>query len=205
MDADERCFCQKTVADLKNGCDVVIVAFGDSITAGYAVRRGFPFFWKSMLQKKYPEAFIELINSGISGDTTLDGLARLDWGVLSYEPDLVTINFGINDCVLGLGLQEFKSNLSQMVRRIRSGPGSEILLLSSQPLETPPYDELVLDYYQAIEEVAREMETGFVDVYGAWMRRIDQGISLSSLILSGLDHPNEEGYKIIAEEIMTYF
>ena len=80
----------------------------------------FPSFWREMLQQKYPEARLELINSGISGDTTLDGLARLDWSVLSYEPDLVTINFGINDCVLGLGLEEFEMNL---VRNGAAHPG----------------------------------------------------------------------------------
>ena len=205
MSEDQRRFVSRTRSDLESGADVTIVAYGDSITAGFAVRRGFPSFWKQMLKERYPEAEVEMINSGISGDTTLDGLARLDWAVLSYEPDLVTINFGINDCVLGLGLEEFEMNLVEMVRRIRSGPGSEILLLSSQPLETPPYDRLVLDYYQAIERVAKEMEAGFVDVYGAWMRRVQQGTSLSSLILSGLDHPNEAGYRIIAEELMGRF
>ncbi len=198
-------FVERTIGDLQNDCDVTIVAFGDSITAGFAVRRGFPSFWKEMLQKKYPEAKIEMINSGTSGDTTMDGLARLDWSVLSYEPDLVTINFGINDCVLGQGLEEFEMNFVEMVRRIRTGPGSEVLLLSSQPLETPPYDRLVLDYYQAIERVAREMDVGFVDVYGAWMERVRQGTPLGSLILSGLDHPNEAGYRVIAEELMRLF
>jgi acyl-CoA thioesterase-1 len=205
MEEDKKRFTARTVADLENGCDVVIVAFGDSITAGYAVRRGFPSFYKEMLQKKYPDAGIDLINSGISGDTTMDGLARLDWDVLSYEPDLVTINFGINDAVMSLGFQEFRENLKQMVRRIRSGPGSEILLLSSQPLETPPYDRLVMGYYQAIEQVAGEEDAGFVDVYGAWMNRLSQKTPLSSFILAGLDHPNEAGYRIIAEELMSFF
>ncbi len=194
-----------TATDLRAGCDVTIVAFGDSITAGFAVRRGFPFFWKERLAQKYPDARIEMINSGSSGDTTQDGVARLDWAVLSYEPDLVTINFGINDCVLDLGLDEFEMNLIEMVRRIRAGPASEILLLSSQPLETPPYDHLILDYYQAIERVAREMDIGFVDVYGAWMERVHQGTPLGSLILPGMDHPNEAGYRIIAEELMKLF
>ncbi len=202
---DPRKFAARTLEDLKNGCDVTIVAFGDSITAGFAVRRGFPSFWKEMLVRKFPEAKIEMINSGVSGDTTMDGLARLDWSVLSYEPDMVTINFGINDCVLGLGLEEFEMNFVEMVRRIRAGPESEILLLSSQPLETPPYDRLVLDYYQAIERVAGEMDVGFVDVYKAWMERVRQGTPLGSLILSGLDHPNEAGYRIIAEELMEHF
>ena len=205
MTEDQRRFVSRTRSDLEAGADVTIVAYGDSITAGFAVRRGFPYFWKEMLDEKYPEAGLEMINSGISGDTTLDGLSRLDWAVLSYEPDLVTINFGINDCVLGLGLEEFEMNLVEMVRRIRAGPGSEVLLLTSQLLETPPYDRLVLDYYQAIERVAREMDVGFVDVHGAWMRRVEQGTPLSSLILPGLDHPNEAGYRIIAEELMRLF
>ncbi|RQW77073.1 MAG: SGNH/GDSL hydrolase family protein, partial [Methanothrix sp.] len=73
------------------------------------------------------------------------------------------------------------------------------------PLETPPYDKWVQDYYQAVERVAREMDVGFVDVFGAWMERVNQGTPLSSLILSGLDHPNESGYRIIAEELMKLF
>jgi len=205
MDEGQKRFVHRTREDLRCGSDVTIVAFGDSITAGFAVRRGFPSFWKEMLGQRYPEARIELINSGISGDTTLDGLARLDWSVLSYEPDLVTINFGINDCVLGLELDEFEMNLVQMVRRILSGPGSEILLLSSQPLETAPYDRRVLDYYQTIKRAAEEMEVGFVDVYEAWMEQVRNGRPLSSLILSGLDHPNEAGYMVIAEELMKLF
>jgi acyl-CoA thioesterase-1 len=205
MDEGQKRFVEKTRRDLESGCNVTIVAFGDSITAGFAVRRGFPSFWKSLLAEKYPEAVVEIINAGNSGDTSKDGLARLDWAVLSYEPDLVTINFGINDCVLGLDLEEFEMNLVEMVRRIRAGPNSEMLLLSSQPLETPPYDRLVQDYYQAVERLAREMDVGFVDVYGAWMRAVRAGTPLSSLILPGLDHPNEAGYRIIAEELMRLF
>ena len=205
MDERQKRFVERTRRDLESGCNVTIVAFGDSITAGFAVRRGFPSFWKALLAEKYPEANVEMINSGISGDVSLDGLARLDFSVLSYEPDLITINFGINDCVLGLGLDEFEMNFVEMVRRIRAGPNSEILLLSSQPLETPPYDRMVLDYYQAVERVAREMDVGFVDVYGAWMQRVEKGTPLGSLILPGLDHPNEAGYRIIAEELMRLF
>jgi len=198
-------FTRRTVSDLQGGCNVTIVAFGDSITAGFAVRRGFTVFWKDMLQKKYPDARIKLINAGISGNTTIDGLARLDWDVLGYEPDLVTINFGINDAALGINLKEFQLNLRQMIMRIRAGPGSEILLLTSQPLETPGFDKVVLKYYDAIQEVAKDEDVGFVDVCAAWMERVDQGTPLRSFILEGLDHPNEEGYKVIAEAVMKFF
>lgn len=202
---DHAKFTRRTVSDLEGGSNVTIVAFGDSITAGYAVRHGFTFFWKEMLQKKYPDAGIKLINAGDSGNTTIDGLARLDWDALAYEPDLVTINFGINDAALGISLEEFKANLRQMIMRIRAGPGSEILLLSSQPLEAPGFDNMVLKYYDAIKEVASAEDVGFVDVYAAWMERVNHGTPLGSFILEGLDHPNEEGYKVIAEAVMEFF
>ena len=205
MNEELRKYVERTRQELESGADATIVCFGDSITAGYAVRRGFPSFWLESLRQRFPDSKIEMINSGISGDTSQDGLGRLDWAVLSYEPDLVTINFGINDCVLGLSREEFEMNLVEMVRRIRAGPDSEILLLSSQPLESPPYDQRVLDYYQTVERVAKEMNVGFVDVYGAWMKRVRAGTPLSSLILPGLDHPNEAGYRIIAEELMSLF
>ena len=205
MNEELRKYVERTRQELESGADATIVCFGDSITAGYAVRRGFPSFLLESLRQRFPDSKIEMINSGISGDTSQDGLSRLDWAVLSYEPDLVTINFGINDCVLGLSLEEFEMNLVEMVRRIRAGPDSEILLLSSQPLESPPYDQRVLDYYQTVETVAKEMNVGFVDVYGAWMKRVQAGMPLDSLILPGLDHPNEAGYRIIAEELMSLF
>ena len=205
MNEELRKYVERTRWDIESGADATIVCFGDSITAGYAVRRGFPSFLLESLRQRFPDSKIEMINSGISGDTSKDGLSRLDWAVLSYEPDLVTINFGINDCVLGLSLEEFEMNLVEMVRRIRAGPDSEILLLSSQPLESPPYDQRVLDYYQTVERVAKEMNVGFVDVYGAWMKRVRAGMPLDSLILPGLDHPNEAGYRIIAEELMSLF
>jgi len=205
MNEELRKYVERTRRDIESGADATIVCFGDSITAGYAVRRGFPSFLLESLRQRFPDSKIEMINSGISGDTSQDGLSRLDWAVLSYEPDLVTINFGINDCVLGLSLEEYEMNLVEMVRRIRAGPDSEILLLSSQPLESPPYDQRVLDYYQTVERVAKEMNVGFVDVYGAWMKRVQAGMPLDSLILPGLDHPNEAGYRIIAAELMSLF
>jgi len=203
-DEGEKRFTARTRASLDAGDEVTIVAFGDSITAGYAVRHGFTYFWKNFLVKKYPAAKIDLINAGTSGDTTIDGLAKLGWSVLSCNPDLVTVNFGINDAALGLGLEEFKENFTEIAERVLAS-GCELLLLSSQPLETPGYDKLVLDYYNAIGEIARDLGVGFVDVYKAWMDRVKQGTSLSSLIIPGLDHPNEAGYKIIAEELMKLF
>jgi len=198
-------FTKRTVSLLEAGKAVRIVTFGDSITAGFAVRKGFDSFWMRMLKEKYPQAQITLKNEGVCGDTSFDGLARLDWSVIAHAPDLVTVNFGINDMYMGIRLGEFKSNLIEIVEKILEGSKSEILLLSSEPLTTPRFDRIVLSYYQILEDVAEEMGVGFVDVCGAWMRKVAEGVPLESLILPGLDHPNEAGYKIIAEELMRHF
>lgn len=198
-------FTRRTITLLEAGEGVKIVAFGDSISAGFAVRRGFDHFWLLMLKEKYPRAEIAIKNEGVCGATSFDGLARLDWSVIEHDPDLVTVNFGINDMYMGIRLGEFKSNLIEIVERIVEGSKSEILLMSSEPLLTPKFDRIVLSYYQTLEDVAEEMGVGFVDVCGAWMRRVAEGVPLESLILPGLDHPNEAGYKIIAEELMRFF
>ncbi|HPJ30267.1 MAG TPA: GDSL-type esterase/lipase family protein [Methanothrix sp.] len=198
-------FTRRTVSLLEAGEAARIVVFGDSISAGFAVRRGFDHFWMGMLKEKYPQAAIAMINEGVCGDTSFDGLARLDWSVVAHSPDLVTVNFGINDMYMGIRLREFKSNLIEIAEKIIEGSKSELLLLSSEPLLTPRFDRFVLSYYQILEDVAEEMGVGFVDVCGAWMQRVAGGVPLESLILPGLDHPNEQGYKIIAEELMRFF
>ena len=204
-----RSFTRRTRALLEEGEEARIILFGDSITAGFAVRRGFDHFWLSMLKETYPKAAVAMRNQGACGATSFDGLARLDGSVVAHNPDLVTVNFGINDMYSGIRLGEFKGNLIEIVERILEGPGSgsgpELLLLSSEPLMTPKFDRIVLGYYQVLEDVAEEMGVGFVDVYGAWMRRVGEGVPLDSLILPGLDHPNELGYRIIAEELMRFF
>jgi len=205
MSEEGKPFTRRTVSLLEAGEEVKIVVFGDSISAGFAVRRGFDHFWMRKLKEKYPQAEIAIKNEGVCGATSFDGLARLDWSVTAYAPDLVTVNFGINDMYMGIRLGEFKSNLIEIVDRIIEGSKSEILLLSSEPLTTPRFDRIVLSYYQVLEDVAEEMGVGFVDVYGAWMRRAAEGVPLESLILPGLDHPNELGYEIIAEELMRFF
>ena len=205
MKQEESSSTKNTVTLLEAGEQVQIVAFGDSISAGFAVRKGFDHFWLEMLKEKYPQAEIAIKNEGVCGATSFDGLARLDWSVIAHSPDLVTVNFGINDMYMGIRLGEFKSNVIEITEKIIEGSKSEILLLSSEPLLTPKFDKIVLSYYQTLEDVAEEMEVGFVDVYGAWMRKVAEGVPLESLILSGLDHPNELGYKIIAEELMRFF
>ena len=91
-----------------------IVAFGDSLTAGYGAEPGnsYPDF----LQKELDQAGFKwrVVNAGVSGDTTTDGVNRLS-EVLAYKPRVVIVEFGGNDGLRGLPIDTTRANLDQMI------------------------------------------------------------------------------------------
>jgi len=74
-----------------------LVCLGDSVTFGWNItyERSYPYLLEERLREQYPEVMV--VNSGIGGQTVIDGLERLDSGVFYYDPQIVIINFGLND------------------------------------------------------------------------------------------------------------
>jgi len=190
---------------LKSGENVNFVAFGDSITEGYGVSEGWPEKLVKELKKKYPEAKVTLYNKGRSGDTVEDGLYRLESDVISLSPDIVTINFGINDAFSNVNLAEFEKNISEMIENIKSACSCDILVITSEVLEDEEADKIVRKYYDKLQKVSKDKQVAFIDVHRLWHQKLREGLDLSSLLISGLDHPNEEGYKIFAKAIADIF
>jgi lysophospholipase L1-like esterase len=186
---------------LKSGEKVVFVAFGDSITEGYGVKEGWPEKLVKELKIKYPQSEIELINKGKAGDTLEESMCRFEADVLSYQPDLVTINFGINDALNGVSLNDFEKLLKELIQTLKSKTNSDIIVLSSEVLEDEAADAIARKYYDKLQKVSREEKVAFVDIHRIWQQKLREGILLSSLLIPGLDHPNEEGYKIFAKAI----
>jgi acyl-CoA thioesterase-1 len=104
----------------------VIVAFGDSLTAGYGTDAGnsYPDFLEQDLNAK--GFHYRVVNAGISGNTTKDGLDRLD-DVLALKPALVIVAFGGNDGLRGLPIDSTRKNLDQMVSTLQHA-GTKIVL-----------------------------------------------------------------------------
>ncbi|MCX7991410.1 MAG: SGNH/GDSL hydrolase family protein [Proteobacteria bacterium] len=190
---------------LINGEPVLYVAFGDSITEGYGVSEGWPEKLVKELKKKYSSADIKLINKGRAGDTVEDGLFRLDNDVIENKPDFVSINFGINDAMSAVPLAVFEKNLNEMINIIKSKTQAEILAISSEILEDEEADKTVRKYYDKIQKVSREQKIAFVDIHRYWHQKIREGVDINSLLIPGLDHPNEEGYKLFAKIIADIF
>jgi len=114
----------------------VIVAFGDSLTAGVA-GRSYPEQLQDLLDASHLNFRVE--NQGVSGDTTTDGLARIDNAIGSH-PALIILEFGGNDGLRGIPVEASRNNLAQMIERIQGAHIPLVLLgITLPPNYGPDY------------------------------------------------------------------
>ncbi|HRE82379.1 MAG TPA: GDSL-type esterase/lipase family protein [Opitutaceae bacterium] len=187
------------------GGAVKIVCFGDSITGVYyhtGSRRSWCDLVGTFLERHYPQARVEMINAGVSGNTSAAGLKRIDRDVLQHRPDLVIVMFGMND-VRSVQLPQFKENLREIVRRVRD-QNAEILLMT--PNAIPPGDpnrppEKVMQYAQQMRQLAQTLAVPVVDAYAAFAAiREDDPVAARNL-MSDTIHPNFRGHRLFAEAV----
>ncbi len=105
---------------------VAIVAFGDSLTAGYGLLPGesFPEQLQAALRAKGHD--VTVANAGVSGDTAADGLARLEWSVPA-DADIVILELGANDALRGVDPALTKKSLAEIVAKLKER-GQTVLL-----------------------------------------------------------------------------
>ena len=174
------------------GAPPVIVAFGDSLTAGLGVpvEQAYPARLEQKLRAAgYPH---RVINAGVSGDTTAGGLRRVG-AVLALQPAIVILELGANDGLRGIGLDEIRANLEAIIRRLRAAGVAVVLAGMKLP---PNYGPAYTDRFAAMyDRLARE-----------------QGVVLMPFFLDGVAarpefnqpdgiHPTAEGYQIIVEKL----
>jgi acyl-CoA thioesterase-1 len=169
-----------------------IVFLGDSLTAGYglASEQAVPALVQDRLEReglKY-----EVVNAGVSGDTSAGGLSRLDWS-LEGPVRVLVLELGANDGLRGLPVQAMKGNLDTIIRRTKAR-GIRVLLTG---MEAPPnYGQAyTLEFRQAFRELADTHRVAFVPFYlsgvaGNPRLNIGDGI-----------HPNPEGARIVHDTI----
>ena len=159
-----------------------IICFGNSITAGSGIseREAYPYFLSELLGSP-------VINAGQGGDTSSDGLKRLDKDVLTYQPRLVIIEFGGNDFLRKLPLTQTVNNIRIMVERIQEkGAMVAIADVSS--------DMIMGSYRRSYKKLAGQTQAIFIS-------NLLKGIITNPTLKSDSFHPNAEGHRIIAERI----
>jgi len=173
----------------------VIVALGDSLTAGLGVApdEAWPARLEAALRR---DGFAyRVVNAGVSGDTTAGALRRVDW-VLRAEPELAVVAVGANDGLRGLGVDAMRANLTAIVDRLKAR-GVRVLLAG---MRMPPnYGQTYTrDFAAAFADVARAASVAFVPFL------LDGVAAVPALNQADGIHPNAEGHRIIAERIRPH-
>jgi len=169
-----------------------IVALGDSLTAGLGISReqAYP----AVLQRKLKEngRVIDVINAGVSGDTSADGLRRANWA-LEGDVRLLILALGANDALRGLPVAQMKDNLQGIIHRARQR-GIPVLLAG---MEAPPNygEQYAAEYRQVFQALSRENTLIFVPflLQGvAGVAELNQGDGI---------HPTSAGAERIADHL----
>ena len=183
------------ISDLKGESPPVILAFGDSLTAGFGVAEpeNYPSRLQVILKEKgYPH---RVVNAGVSGDTTAGGVRRITW-LLKQNPRIVVLALGANDGLRGLSIGEMYSNLKQIIEICRER-GAKVLLAG---MKVPP-------------NYGEKYSQEFVDVYVKLSQEFE--LRLLPFILEGVAakreytqadgiHPLGPGYEIVAATVWKH-
>jgi len=201
---------------------VTIVALGDSITAVNHWTHG-GLNWVNMLwmglYEVFPQGFT-IINSGISGDSMSTGLKRIDRDVLRFDPDIVIISYGMNDC-LNTTPEQFRVELIQGIEKIRTESNATILLRTPNPMvnmfngkelnQFPDGEEKTKKtdlgaFAKIICEVSESKKTLLVDHYSSWKKSMKTTCVGDIMLLMGNpQHPNHLGHRRFYHELCPVF
>ena len=205
--------------------DVTIVTFGDSTTAA----RGELKVYADVLQDELPERGLDVrvINAGIGGHHTGNARERFENDVLSQNPDVVVIQFGINDAAVDVwkdppatesrvSLTDYEKNLRHFVR-VLVDRRTRVVLMTPNPLRwtpkmrdmygKPPYlpndvngfNVKLASYAETMRQVASTEKVPLIDVYQRFEQfGMTDGQSVDDLLLDGI-HPNEKGHRLVAD------
>lgn len=171
----------------------VLVCFGDSLTAGFGLdaNQSYP----EVLQRELDRRGLRyrVVNMGVSGETTQDGIARLPL-VLAEKPAVVVLEFGANDGLRGQPVGGIETNLAQMINALQ-GAGARVILAG---ITLPPnYGETYLKKFDAIyPELASKYKIRLIPFLLAGV-----GGNPALMQRDGL-HPNAEGAKIVAQTVL---
>jgi acyl-CoA thioesterase-1 len=169
-----------------------IVAFGDSLTAGLGVPPDDAYPGQLARWLREQGLAYEVINAGVSGETSAGGLRRVEW-ILKSQPMLVILELGTNDGLRGQPLKETYENLKGIIEGLQAK--GVIVVLAGMRLPLNYGDDYTEEFSALYERLAKEYDIPFIPFFlegVATHRHLNQGDGL---------HPNAEGYSIVVQNV----
>jgi acyl-CoA thioesterase I len=171
----------------------IIVAFGDSLTAGFGLHEDYSF--TTLLQRKLDEKGhrYRVVNAGMSGDTSAGGVGRIDWALEESPVKFLILELGGNDGLRGLPVAEMKDNLAEIIERAQAR-GVTVVLAG---MEAPPNmgEEYTGEFRQVYIDLAKKYKLTLIPFLlegVAGNREMNQPDGI---------HPNVAGEKVMTENV----
>lgn len=170
-----------------------IVAFGDSLTAGFglAEKESYPYLLQEKLKADGYD--YEVVNAGVSGDTSIGGLERIDWTLEQENVRILILELGANDLMRGVPVAKMKENLAKIIQKAKA-KNIKVLFcgMFAPPTMGAQYQR---DYMNAFPDLAEEYEVEFLPF-------LLENVALDKKLNQpdGI-HPNAEGEKIMTENV----
>ncbi len=197
-------------AEKKN---ITIVGFGDSLTYGYGVLEDSVYTQqlKNVLPTLYPDFSFRIINSGVNGDTSQDGLSRLHSDVLSFLPDYVLILFGSNDSALNEGQYRtpylFEQTMRQITATILQTGATPILMTPPSVVDTDffPFttNDRVAHYAEVVRKIAEGSHLVCIDLYSAFLSKQHTPTYEDLFQFDGI-HLSKQGYRLLFDLVLHH-
>jgi len=189
---------------------VNIVCHGHSVVAGYfktpEVRMldAYPALLRQNLCGRFPHAVLNVMITAIGGENAESGAKRFARDVLALQPDVVTIDYALNDRQLGLARAEaawramIEAALAAHVKVILLTPTADL----HAKLEDP--NDPLNQHAEQIRRLAREYHVGLVDSLALFKSHIHHGTHLARFMAQS-NHPNRKGHQLVAAELSKWF
>ena len=189
---------------------ITLLFHGHSVPAGYFktpivnTLGAYPNQLLKRLKDRYPYAVINVLVTAIGGENSEQGAARFQTDVLPHKPDVLFIDYALND--RGIGLEKAKQSWQRMIELAQQAGIKVILLTPSPDLKVAMSEpkNILNQHANQIRQLADQYQTGLVDSYKAFDAKRQQGDSLSRYMAQG-NHPNEMGHTLIVEELVKWF
>jgi len=178
------------------GADTIrILALGDSLTAGYGLRAADGFTAQLQTTLRQQGFDVDIVNAGVSGDTTTGGLARLDWA-LADNPDAVILELGANDGLRGIDPSLTRANLGAILAKLKQNERPVLLTGMYAPVNMGP--EYVEQFNRIYPELAAEYDVPLYPFF------LDGVATIAALNQDDGIHPTREGVAVIVGKILPY-
>ncbi|MCK5441710.1 MAG: SGNH/GDSL hydrolase family protein [Maribacter sp.] len=187
-----------------------MVFHGHSVPSGYFkasqvnTLSAYPSLVLKKIKSMYPYAVVNVIITAIGGENSVEGAERFEREVLIHKPEVLFIDYGLND--RSPGLERSFAAWNQMIKQAKN-QGVKVILLTPSPDQSVNYsssDNELKKHADQIIRLANENQIGLVDSYKAFESLYSNQEELSKY-MSQVNHPNELGHELIAKEIFKYF